>query len=56
MYDKKYKQMSAMFSLFSISTGIYILDLPEKNILCPNLINLNRGLNLPKTGFNWAPA
>ena len=23
---------------------------------CPNLINLSRGLNLPKTGFNRAPA
>ena len=25
------------------------------SLLCPNLMNLSRGLSLPKTGFNWAP-
>ena len=25
------------------------------NVQCPNLMNLSRGLNLPKTGFNRAP-
>jgi hypothetical protein len=24
----------------------------DKNVLCPNLMNLSRGLNLPINGFN----
>ena len=31
---------------------IYILKLYS---LCPNLMNLSRGLNPPKTGFHFAP-
>ena len=27
-----------------------------KKKLCLNLMDLSRGLNLPKTGFNYAPA
>ena len=36
------------------------LDLMEEKyglmVKCPNLMNLSRGLNLPKNGFNKAPA
>ena len=28
----------------------------RKRNQCPNLMNLSRGFNLPKTGFNRAPA
>ena len=32
------------------------IQIPQKWRQCPNLMNLSRILNPPKTGFNWAPA
>ena len=38
-------------NLLLAAYGCFVIYVPNNPNLCPNLMNLSRGLNLPKTGF-----
>ena len=40
------------FSYLSSCSDLFVFQIETEQ--CPNLMNLSRGLNLPKTGCNWA--